>query len=82
MNGNEDVQRWDPGSGLERLIKDDREAVLFSHLKWVYQQRRDERCDVAIVYGAAHVIPTVTFLTQALGYVPSSGEWITVFTYE
>jgi hypothetical protein len=36
---------------------------------------------VAIVYGAGHVLPVVTYMMAALGYVVTDAEWLTVFSY-
>ncbi|WP_431904714.1 hypothetical protein [Amycolatopsis thermoflava] len=75
------IDRWDPDSGLDRLVSDEREARLVRALQDIHERRHDERIDVAVVYGAAHALPVVQFLMAKLGYVVSSADWVTVFTY-
>jgi hypothetical protein len=75
------IDSWRPDSGLDRLVCDRREALLVSALEDIDTQRRDEPIDVAIVYGAAHVLPVVRYLKAALGYVVRAAEWVRVFDY-
>jgi hypothetical protein len=76
-----DLDDWQPELGIYRLVQDDRDALLIKAVARLHEERRHERIDVAIVYGAAHVPPLVTYLTVALGYVVTGAEWITVFDY-
>jgi hypothetical protein len=81
VNNDTAIDNWDPGSGIEKLVSDDREAVLVEALGKIYEERHDEPIDVAIVYGAGHAIPVVAYLMSALGYVVTNAEWLTVFDY-
>ncbi|RSM85425.1 hypothetical protein DMH04_16855 [Kibdelosporangium aridum] len=76
-----DIDEWRPELGLDRLIRDDRDALLIQAVTKIYEERRHEHIDVAIVYGAAHVPPLVAYLMAALGYVVIDAEWVTVFDY-
>jgi hypothetical protein len=75
------IDMWDPDSGVDKLVGDEREALLIKALDEIYAQRHDEGIDVAIVYGAGHALPVVKYLMAALGYVVGSAEWVTVFDY-
>jgi hypothetical protein len=75
------IDSWRPDSGFDKLVSDQREALLVSALADIYAKRRDEPIDVAIVYGAAHVLPVVRYLKAALGYVVRAAEWVRVFDY-
>jgi hypothetical protein len=74
------IDGWNPKSGIEKLVGDDREALLVEALEEIARQRRDEPIDVAVVYGAHHAIPVVQYLA-AQGYVVRTAEWVTVFDY-
>lgn len=74
------IDNWNPNSGIEKLIGDERDALLLNALGGVYEQRRDEEINVAIVYGAWHALPTVRYL-MGHGYVARAPEWVTVFGY-
>ncbi|SMD21133.1 hypothetical protein [Kibdelosporangium aridum] len=76
-----DIDEWRPELGLDRLIKDDRDALLIQAVTKICEERQDEHIDVAIVYGAAHVPPLVAYLMTALGYVVIDAEWVTIFDY-
>jgi hypothetical protein len=75
------VDDWRPESGLDKLVCDEREALLVEELGRIHAERHDGPLDVAIVYGAAHALPVVTYLMAALGYVVIGAEWLTVFDY-
>lgn len=47
----------------------------------IHRERHTEPIDVAIVYGAAHVNPAITYLITAHGYRVADAEWLTVFDY-
>ena len=36
--------------------------------------------DVAVVYGAGHVRPVVSYLRARHGYIVASADWMTIFT--
>jgi hypothetical protein len=76
-----DLDEWRPELGIHRLVKDERDALLIKAMAEIHEERQNERIDVAIVYGAAHVPPVVTYMMAALGYVVMGAEWITVFDY-
>ncbi|MCE7009438.1 hypothetical protein LWC34_42480 [Kibdelosporangium philippinense] len=76
-----DIDDWHPELGLDRLIKDERDALLIQALTKIHEERQHEQIDVAIAWGAAHVPPIVAYLMSALGYVVIDAEWITVFDY-
>lgn len=74
------IDNWNPNSSIEKLISDERDALLLKALGEVYEQRRDEELSVAVVYGAWHALPTVRYL-MGRGYVARAPEWVTVFNY-
>jgi hypothetical protein len=76
-----DLDEWNPELGLNRLIRDDRDALLIEAVTKIHAERQNERIDVAVVYGAGHVPPLVTYLMAALDYVVTGAEWVTVFDY-
>jgi hypothetical protein len=69
------------GLELEKLIGDDRDALLCAALTEIHEARRGDDISVAVVYGAAHIRPVVTYLRARHGYVVWSGEWLTVFDF-
>lgn len=75
------IDHWRPDSGIDKLVCDDREAVLLKAIENICEQRANEPIDVAIVYGAGHAIAVVTYLRAALGYVVTSADWVQVFAY-
>lgn len=74
------IDNWNPDSGIEKLISDERDALLLKALGEIYEQRRDDEINVAVVYGAGHALPTVRYL-MGFGYVTRTPEWVTVFNY-
>ncbi|GAB3882242.1 hypothetical protein GCM10029964_039690 [Kibdelosporangium lantanae] len=81
LNDDTIVDNWRPETGVDRLITDDRDALLVEAVTRIHEERRDEPVDVAVVYGAEHVPPLVTYLMKAFGYVVTDSDWITVFDY-
>ena len=75
------IDNWRPDSGIDKLVCDEREAVLIRALEEIYRERHAESINVAIVYGAGHALPVVAYLKAALGYVVTSAEWVQVFAY-
>jgi hypothetical protein len=69
------------GLGLDKLVSDQRDALLCAALTEIHETRREEELSVAVVYGAAHVRPAVTYLHARHGYVVHSGEWLTLFEF-
>jgi hypothetical protein len=80
VNDDTAIDDWNPNSGIEKLVSDERDVLLLKALGEVYEARRDEPINVAIVYGAGHALPTVRYL-MGLGYVARAPEWVTVFNY-
>lgn len=71
----------DPSSlDIEKLIQDDRDALLCAALTEIHEQRRHEPISVAVVWGARHVRPVVTYLRARHGYVIRDCDWMTLFT--
>jgi hypothetical protein len=69
-------------SFLQKLMMDNRDDQLLEALTAVHDTRADERIDVAVVYGAAHMPAVVNGLTDRLGYRPRrGGEWLTVIDF-
>ncbi|RZS41363.1 hypothetical protein EV193_103686 [Herbihabitans rhizosphaerae] len=71
---------WDPELPMDKLIEDKRDALLAEALDKIHTERAQEKIDVAVVYGAAHVRPVVTFLMARHGYKVRAGEHMTVFS--
>jgi hypothetical protein len=63
---------------LAGVFGGERDRRLLAALTRLHEARSDERIDVAVVYGAAHVAPLVEGLLVTLGYRARSGEWLTV----
>jgi hypothetical protein len=81
LNDDTMIDNWRPETGVDRLITNDRDALLVEAVTKIHEERRNEPVDVAVVYGADHVPPLVTYLMSALDYVVTDAEWITVFDY-
>ena len=54
---------------IELLLANDRDALLVKALTKIHEERRHETIDVAVVYGADHILPVVTYLMKAMKYV-------------
>lgn len=65
-----------PGFGDAML--GDRDQRLLDALTRLHDERQDERIEVAVVYGAAHVPAVVHGLAERHGYRPASADWLTV----
>ncbi|MBD0694083.1 hypothetical protein [Streptomyces sp. CBMA123] len=71
------------GTGVERLeelVLDQRDQLLLEALWELHRRPLDGPLEVAVVYGASHMPPVVRGLLR-LGYRPTDGEWLTVFTF-
>jgi hypothetical protein len=79
----DDILNVEVPSGLEldKLIGDERDALLCAALTEIHEARRGDDISVAVVYGAAHVRPVITYLQARHGYVVWSGEWLTLFEF-
>ena len=62
---------------VERVIGDERDALLLATLDDIHRERSGEAIVVAVVYGAAHMRAVVTGLRRH-GYRVHAGEWLTV----
>ncbi|WP_232667203.1 hypothetical protein [Pseudonocardia sp. TRM90224] len=71
--------RDEPDLELRRVIGDERDALLTQALAEIVDTRGHEPIKVAVVYGAEHVHPVVTFLSARYRYVPRAAEWLTIF---
>lgn len=81
VNDDTAIDNWRPESGLDKLVCDEREALLVTALGEIHEQRQHEPINVAIVYGADHALPVVRYLMASFGYVARKPEWVTVFEY-
>lgn len=72
--------RVEPDLAIDKILGDERDTLLVQALAGIHDARRDEDANVAVVYGAGHVHPVVSYLTCRYGYVVRGGDWITVFT--
>ena len=66
---------------IDKVIVDDRDALLADALTSVHQQHSAEPISVAVVYGAGHMPAVAAMLVARLGYRARSAEWLTVFDY-
>jgi hypothetical protein len=71
----------DSFESIDKVIVDDRDALLVDALTSVHQQRSAEPIKVAVVYGAGHMPAVAAMLVARLGYHARSAEWLTVFDY-
>lgn len=58
-----------------------RDTHLLEQIDKVQAQYSTEAKTLGVAYGAAHMPAVVHHLTERLGYIASSAEWITVFDY-
>ncbi|GIH10658.1 hypothetical protein Rhe02_87250 [Rhizocola hellebori] len=69
-------------SFLQKPILNNRDEELLEALVKIYESRADEKIDVAVVYGAAHMPAVVQGLAQRFGYRPRrGGEWLTAIDF-
>jgi hypothetical protein len=66
---------------VDKVLSDDRDRLLVDALAAIHETRGTEPLRVAVVYGAQHMIAVVHVLSARLGYVPRTGDWLTVFDY-
>lgn len=64
---------------MTKSLVHDRDATLIETLSRVYEERRDRREVVAVVYGAAHLPAVINALNARFGYRAVGAEWVTVF---
>ncbi|HZF39107.1 MAG TPA: hypothetical protein VE715_09805 [Blastocatellia bacterium] len=64
---------------FDTLLIDERDRQLITHLKKLYDSRRQDKKIVGVVYGARHMRNAVSFLLGGLNYKVSRAEWVTVF---
>lgn len=70
-----------PFERIDELLRGHRDKLLCQALTGIYHSRRDDPIDVAVVYGAGHVRPVVSYLCARHGYVVASADWMTIFTW-
>ncbi len=80
-NDDTEIDQWNPTRATDRLILDERDALLIQAITDIHNTRQNEHINVAIVYGAGHMPTVVTHMMSTLGYVVVSAEWLTVFDY-
>jgi hypothetical protein len=73
---NEELQLLDVMPDIDRVLLDERDALVVQSLKALYERRSAEPITVAVVYGAMHMRAIATGL-RALGYRVRSGDWLT-----
>ncbi len=69
-------ERWE---SIERVVVDDRDALLLAALSKIHDDRCDEAIDVAVIYGAAHMPAVIHGLLDRYEYRARGAEWLTVF---
>ncbi|MEV4316860.1 hypothetical protein [Actinocrispum sp. NPDC049592] len=80
-NDDTDIDQFDPTSATDRLINDERDALLTQAITNLHTTHHNDHLNIAIVYGAAHIPTLITHLMSTLDYVVTSAEWLTVFDY-
>jgi hypothetical protein len=68
-------------SELMELLIDRRDRLVAGALDRLCAEESDQPCDVAVVYGAAHMTGIIRHLHARHGYRPSNAEWLTVFEF-
>jgi hypothetical protein len=68
--------RWD---AIDRVVLDDRDALLVDALSNIHRRRCEEPIDVAVIYGAAHMPAVIYGLLARHGYRARTAQWVTVF---
>ena len=58
-----------------------RDAHLLDEIDAVQRRHEGDDLTIGIAYGARHMPAVVNHLTDKLGYIAASAEWITVFDY-
>jgi pheromone shutdown protein TraB len=66
---------------MEKVIVDDRDALLADALTGLHQQHAAESIKVAVVYGAGHMPAIAAMLVARLNYHARTAECLTVFDY-
>ena len=77
----DDIMMRDQARELTELLLDRRDALLAAALDEVLVARPEDACDIAVVYGAAHMPSLTRYLAAKYGFRPRSAEWLTVFTF-
>lgn len=75
------VEEPSPFEHIEELSGGHRDKLLCQALTGIHHSHRDDPIDVAVVYGAGHVRPVVSYLHARHGYVVASADWMTIFTW-
>jgi len=65
-------------SPMTEALGGERDDRLLATLQELHETRRQEKIEIAVVYGAAHVPAIVSFLTTRCGYRARSAEWLTI----
>jgi hypothetical protein len=65
---------------LMDLVGEQRDRLLIAELDDIHHQRMHDAITVAVVYGAAHVAPTIHGMRALHRYAVRSAEWLTVFS--
>jgi hypothetical protein len=69
-------EHWE---AVERVIVDERDALLLDALSRIHAERGTEPIDVAVIYGAGHVPAVAHGLLNRHGYQARAAHWLTVF---
>jgi hypothetical protein len=69
-------EHWE---AVERVIVDERDALLLDALSRIHAERGTEPIDVAVIYGAGHVPAVAHGLLNRYGYQARAAHWLTVF---
>ncbi|MPZ80725.1 MAG: hypothetical protein GEV28_10145 [Actinophytocola sp.] len=81
INDDDELPDSDIDEEFERLFGGERDDRLLAALVELHRTRSDERIDVAVVYGAAHVPRLVHRLADTLDYRPRTAHWITAIDW-
>lgn len=64
---------------INKLVMDDRDALLLKALERIHEERCAETIQVAIVYSAKHMPAVVHHLSRQFGYWARDADWMIVF---
>lgn len=81
LDWQDELQDIDSLDELFGLLGEQRDRLLIKALDEIHRQRGHEQITVAVVYGAAHVAPTIHGMRALHGYGVRSAEWLTVFGF-
>ena len=66
---------------LDKLVIDERDALLAAALVSIHDERSSEPVSVGVVHGAGHMPGAAAALLARCGYRARSAEWLTAFGF-